>query len=120
MHTTSTAAVAWRPDEVSTAIDLDAALPEAFVNLMTSKAGDVEGDARKVRVPFIGADPEASVVAEGDEIAETSGTLAEVEITTAKVAVLSVISNEQFATRGTASRLPFDLGPLEGSDRWRA
>ncbi len=107
--TTTTSAAAWRPDETNVSLNLDGALPEAFVTLMTTLAGSVEGDARTVRVPFVGADPAASVVAEGAAIAETDGTLSEVEIQTAKVAVLSVISNEQWASPGAAVRLPLSL-----------
>jgi HK97 family phage major capsid protein len=104
--TTSTSTAAWAPDEFSVSLDLDAALPDSFVSLMTTKAGSVEGDARSVRVPFVGADPAANVVAEGAAIGETDATLDEVEIATRKVAVLSIISNEQFAAPGASARLP--------------
>jgi len=109
MLNTSTSAVAWRADEINVSLDLDKALPDSFVNLMTTLAGDVEGDARKVRVPFVGADPDAAVVAEGAAIDETNGTLSEVEITTRKVAVLSTISNEQWTAPGVSARIPASL-----------
>lgn len=107
-NTTTTSAAAWRPDEVAS-LNLDAAIPDSFLVQMTTLAGTVEGDARKVRVPFIGLDPAAAVVAEGAAIAETDATLSEVEIDTAKVAVLSVISNEQFGAEGAAQRIPQSL-----------
>lgn len=51
-------------------------------------------ESHEYRIPIVSADPSASWVAEGDEIAISDATLTEKTVTPAKIAGLSVISRE--------------------------
>ena len=48
----------------------------------------IQGDAPRVRIPYVETDPTAGVVAEGAEITQTSAALNEIEIATHKVGVI--------------------------------
>ncbi len=54
----------------------------------------IQGDAPRVRIPYVETDPTAGVVAEGAEITQTSAALNEIEIATHKVALTIPITNE--------------------------
>ena len=54
----------------------------------------INGDAPRVRIPYVETDPTAGVVAEGAEITQTSAALNEIEIATHKVALTIPITNE--------------------------
>lgn len=72
-------------------------MPDALIFTLATVAGNVEGDAPAVRVPYVKADPTVGFVAEGALIPEADPTLDELVIHTDKVAVLTRTSNE--ATR---------------------
>lgn len=102
--TAMTGTAAWSPDKVAD-LDLDAVLPDSLLIECTTKAGEVEGDEPFIRVPFVGADPTASVVAEGAAITPADATLDEVAFQTVKVATLSKVSNELIRIPGNQARL---------------
>jgi HK97 family phage major capsid protein len=104
MTANTSAGQSWAADEISE-IDLDRAIPDSFLVKFTTYAGTVEGDTPKVRVPFIGADPTASTVAEAAAIPLSEVTLDELVISTAKSAVLTKISNELARQRGAQKRI---------------
>lgn len=54
----------------------------------------IQGDAPRVRIPYVETDPTAGVVAEGAEITQTSAALNEIEIATHKVALTIPMTNE--------------------------
>mgnify|MGYP003251759865 CR=1 FL=1 len=54
----------------------------------------INGDAPRVRIPYVETDPTAGVVAEGAEITQTSAALNEIEIATHKVALTIPMTNE--------------------------
>lgn len=54
----------------------------------------IQGDAPRVRIPYVETDPTAGIVAEGAEITQTSAALNEIEIATHKVALTIPITNE--------------------------
>lgn len=107
-NTTPQAAQAWRPNVVSTYSPEDL-LGDALIVRAATYAGNVEGDEPVVLVPYVAADPEAGFVAEGEPIPNTGGTLAEIAITTDKVAVLTTVSRELAAQRGAAERIARSL-----------
>ncbi|MEO4038411.1 phage major capsid protein [Micrococcaceae bacterium Sec6.3] len=84
------------PDQTFMAADV---MPDALLFELTTVAGNVEGDAPAVRVPYVKADPTVGFVAEGALIPEADPTLDELVIRTDKIAVLTRTSNE--ATRNT-------------------
>lgn len=113
---TSSSNPSWNPDSIAT-LDLDDALPESLLILTTTKAGEVEGDEPFIRVPFVGADPAAAVVAEGASITPADATPDEVAFQTQAVKVLSKISNELARQPGATSRI---LKSLQRSVRSKA
>ena len=94
----------WSPDKI-VELPLGDIIPESHLVTMTTFAGDVDGDAPAVRVPFVSADPSAAVTAEGAEITPADATLADVVIQTEKVATLSKVSRELVAQPGNQRRL---------------
>lgn len=102
--TAMTGTPAWSPDKVAD-LPLDAVLPDSLLIECTTKAGEVEGDEPFIRVPFVGADPTAAVVAEGTPIAPADADLDEVAFQTVKVATLSKVSNELVRIPGNQARL---------------
>lgn len=92
-ETTTTSARAWAPD--IRYVPAAEAVPDALVLLTSTVAGEVEGDAPSVRVPYVD-DAAATIVAEGDSIPEANPDLAEAVVYTGKVAQLIRLSREQF------------------------
>ena len=82
------------------------AVPDALIAnpLVATVAGQIEGDAPRVRVPYIKTDPTAGFVKEGADIADGGGELDEVLISTGKIATVVKQSNES-ASFETASQL---------------
>lgn len=74
------------------------AAPDALIlnQLLTTLAATPEGDATRVRIPFISEDPTAAVVAEGAEITAGDPSLAEVAFGTLKVGLIHRVSNEAY------------------------
>lgn len=107
-HTTPTAAEAWRPNVVSTYSPEDL-LGQALIIQTATLAGTVEGDEPIVTVPYVAQDAEAGFVPEGEEIPVAGGQLAEVTISTDKVAVLTTVSRELAAQPGAAERIARSL-----------
>lgn len=106
--TTTTAAEAWRPNVVS-AFNADDMLRESLLTQCATRAGEVEGDAPAVLVPYVSSDPTAGFTPEGVEITPDDVVADEVRITTNKVTVLSKVSREQVAQRGAAERIAQSL-----------
>lgn len=82
------------------------AVPDALIAnpLVATVAGEIEGDAPRVRVPYIKTDPTAGFVKEGADITDGGGALDEVLISTGKIATVVKQSNES-ASFETASQL---------------
>lgn len=100
--TTSNSAYPWRPDLVQFhAADI---VPEALINVCSTVAGAIEGDAPSVRVAYIDDDA-ATFVAESHEIPEAEPTLAECVVYTGKISQLIRVSREQYNQDGTAEQL---------------
>ncbi len=101
-ETTTTSARAWSPDvQGYPAAD---AIPNALINIICTKAGEVEGDDVAVRVPVVLDDP-AAIVPEGDQIPESDPELSEAVVITTKVAKLVRVSREQFYQPNAATLL---------------
>lgn len=106
--TTPTAAEAWRPNVVSS-FNPDDLLTDALITRCATRAGNVEGDAPAVLVPYVANDPEAGFAAEGGEIGLSDVEAAQVQITTNKVAVVTRVSREVVAQPGAANRIANSL-----------
>lgn len=91
------------PDQV---FAYDEAVPDALIAnpLVATVAGEIEGDAPRVRVPYIKTDPTSGFVKEGADITDGGGELDEVLISTGKIATVVKQSNES-ASFETASQL---------------
>lgn len=101
-ETTSTSAVAWRPDSNTfAAADV---IPEALILQASTVSGSIEGDAPAVRVAYVD-DASATFTAEGSEIAEANPVLNEILVHTAKITQLVRLSREQYSQAGTAAEL---------------
>lgn len=100
---TPTSPVSWRPDQVA-AINASDAIPDALITTITTKVGEISGDAPAVRVPAT-PDDQAAIVPEGSAIAESTPALAEVVLFTQKLGWLTRVTAEQFHQDGTAERL---------------
>lgn len=101
-ETTSTSAVAWRPD-VSIFAPVDV-VPDALI-LKTSLVGaEIEGDAPSLRVAYVD-DAAAQFTAEGTEIPEANPGLSEVQVFTGKITQLIRLSAEQYRQTETAQQL---------------
>ncbi|GAB4720248.1 phage major capsid protein [Mycobacterium avium] len=105
--TTTTADYGWRPDAVEfLATDV---VPTALIMQTTTIAGDVDGDAPSVHVPFIvdaGQTGTGAVYkAEGAALADEEPTLDEVELKTKKLTRLATLSNEMFNRAPTAAQV---------------
>ncbi len=83
-------------------------IPDALIIAGTTKVADIEGDEPVVKAPFIMVD-EAGFVPEGDEIEEADIDSREVEIATGKIAILTVVSREQYRQTGVADLLSEEL-----------
>ncbi|MBI2696154.1 phage major capsid protein [Mycobacterium nebraskense] len=105
--TTTTSEWGWRPDTVSfLATDV---VPTALIMQTSAIAGDVDGDAPSVHVPYLvdagQAGTGALIKAEGAALADEEPGLDEVELKTAKITRLATISNEQFMKAPTAGQI---------------
>lgn len=91
------------PDQV---FAYNEAVPDALIAnpLVATVAGEIEGDAPRVRVPYIKTDPTSGFVKEGADITDGGGELDEVLISTGKIATVVKQSNES-ASFETASQL---------------
>lgn len=104
VHTTPGAAEGWRPNQVSS-FNADDMLGTALIVQTATLAGNVEGDAPQVLVPYVSSDPNAGFVEEGTEITFGGGQLDQVAISTHKIASLSMVSRELVAQKGAAERI---------------
>lgn len=105
--TTTTADYGWRPDIVEfLATDV---VPQALIMQTSTIAGDVDGDAPSVHVPFIvdagQAGTGAVYKAEGAPLADEEPALDEVELKTKKLTRLATLSNEMFNRAPTAQQV---------------
>lgn len=91
--TTSTTPAAWSPD--LRGFPADETVPDALVLQTSVVAGQIEGDAPALRVPYVADDGQAGFVPEGQPIPESEADLSEVVVRTGKVAVLGRFSREQ-------------------------
>jgi len=94
----------WRPNVVST-FDPDDQIPEALIITCTSRAGEIEGDAPRVLVPYVKTDAAADFIAEGAPIPVTAGAYDQVAIDTHKVSVLSTFAREVLEQPQAATRI---------------
>lgn len=100
--TTSTSAYAWRPDEQFFAAN--ETVGDALILQTSTVAGTVDGDQPVVRVAYV-TDADADYFNEGATIDESDPVLAEVTVTTQKIAQLVRLSNEQYRQEQTAANL---------------
>lgn len=107
VETTVTSAKAWAPD--GRFIPAQEAIPDALILSTSIVAGQIEGDAPSIRVPWVD-DADATFIAEGKEIPEADPDLAETTVYTGKVAQLLRISREQFAQPDAANLLADSVG----------
>lgn len=75
------------------------AIPDALILQHATQGPAVTGDAPLMRIPYVG-DIDADITAEGAAIAETTPPLSELTVSTKKLALLTVLSNESVATDG--------------------
>ncbi|WP_179476209.1 phage major capsid protein [Mycolicibacterium vinylchloridicum] len=101
-HSTSSSAVAWRPDQFTFAPET--VLAEALIFQATTVAGHIEGDAPSLRVAYA-LDADANFVDEGADIDESEPELAEALVYTKKFAQLLRITREQYKQAGTPEHL---------------
>lgn len=101
-ETTSTSAVAWRPDVSKFAAR--EVVPDALILQASTVSGSVEGDAPAVRVAYVD-DANAQFTAEADVIPESDPALNEVLVYTGKITQLVRLSNEQWRQPGTSGEL---------------
>ncbi|ORV90669.1 major capsid protein [Mycobacterium interjectum] len=105
--TTTTSEYGWRPDSVE--FLAEDVVPRALILQTSTIAGDVDGDAPSVHVPYIvdaGQDGTGAVFkAEGADLDDEEPTLDEIEIKTKKLTRLATISQEQFNKAPTAAQV---------------
>lgn len=89
------------PDQ--TALEPLQALPDALVLTQTTISGTVEGDTPAVRIAYIDQDPDPDVVAEGGDIDAKDPALSELVVTTHKVGIITVVSNEAYSHSDAAA-----------------
>ncbi|WP_395727151.1 phage major capsid protein [Nakamurella sp.] len=94
------------PDTTFVARDL---VPEALIFTLTTNAGGIEGDTPVVRVPYVSADAAAAFVPEGQDITAVDPTLAEVTVSTGKIAVLTKVSREAASYQDAANLMTDSL-----------
>lgn len=92
---TTNSAKAWAPDERASASPRDE-IPDALILTLSTKGGQIEGDAPSVRVPYI-VDSLSAIVGEGAEIPLSNPTLDEITFNTHKISKLVAVSHEQAA-----------------------
>lgn len=90
----------WYPD--TTFVAAADAAPEALVlnELAATCVAAPQGDQASVRVPFIDADPAASMTFEGDPLDESDPALTDLVIPTVKIGFISRLSNEAYSHIG--------------------
>ncbi|MCH9729888.1 MAG: phage major capsid protein [Actinomycetia bacterium] len=101
-RTTTTSAFAWRPDEKFFAAN--EVVDDALIMKTATKAGVVDGDMPVVRVAYLD-DTDADYYDEASEIDETDPDLAEITVSTRKLAQLVRVSSEQYRLEETAEQL---------------
>jgi len=90
LYDTSTGVGALTPDDYAQLVVQPALAASVFAQAATT----VTTPAARYRIPIVAADPTASWVAEGAEIAPSDPTLQELVVTPAKVAGLTIVSRE--------------------------
>lgn len=95
-----------RPDVILDAVE---AAPEALINRLAVRGAIVEGDAVKLKVPYVDADIAAGFVVEGAAIGEQDPTLDEIEIATHKLGTITVLSNEAISAGNSLAHLQQSL-----------
>lgn len=105
--TTTTSEWGWRPDTVEfLATDV---VPQALILQTSTIAGEVDGDAPSVHVPYIidagQVGTGAVFKAEGAALADEEPALDEIELKTKKLTRLATLSNEQFNKAPTAQQV---------------
>lgn len=90
------------PDQ--TTIEPLQAIPGALVLTQSTVSGSVQGDQPSVRIAYVDEDPDPDVVAEGGDIDAKDPKLSELVVTTHKVGIITVVSNEAYSYQN-ATRL---------------
>src|SRR5690625_3328052 len=106
--TTTNSPEGWRPNVVAT-FDPDDKLSTALIVQAATHVGTVEGDEPRVLVPYVSADPEADLVAEGAEIDLEDVQSAQVAIDTHKAALFTRVSEERTSQPRAAVRIADSL-----------
>lgn len=88
----------------STLLRPEDVLTDALIVSQAQQATPINGDSEQVRVPYIGADAQATITAEGAEIQESNPDVDEMTFKTVKLALLCRVSNEA-ATSSVANNL---------------
>ncbi len=88
------------PDQISQLITLPVQRASVAVQVSTL----IQSTATKTRIPLVTADPSAGWVAEGDEIGASDPTIDDIEVTPAKLAGLTIITNELAADSSPAAQ----------------
>jgi HK97 family phage major capsid protein len=84
-------------------------LPDSLFNQAATLAGSIQGDQPVIRVPYVAQDPSVGFVKEGAEIGENDPTLSEIQVTTAKLAVIVSQSNESLSYPNAGQLLTVSL-----------
>lgn len=106
--TTTESTFGWRPDAVAFAAT--DAIPEALLLDAATVLGQIEGDAPVIHVPYVRDAWTAGVVAEGDAIDVSNPGLAEITLTTQKLARLVALSREQWMQPQTSGQIAQSVG----------
>lgn len=101
---TTAAGQGWAQSVVSD-YDPDDLLKDALIVQTGSLAGTVEGDSPSVIVPYVAADPTATIVAEAGSISPDEGSYSQVTINTTKIAVVTRMSAELVYQPKAADRI---------------
>ena len=106
--TTTNTTEAWRPNVVSS-FNPDDMLGEALIVTAATKAGEVEGDAPSLLVPYVSTDPAAGFIPEGEPIPLSDVGASQIVVTTDKIAVVTRVSREMTTQPGAAERIAQSL-----------
>ena len=105
--TTKDTPVGWSPDVISH-LPSDV-VPQALIERCATQTGSVEGDATYARCTFVRDSGDvgtgAVITAEGDQIAEETPDLAELDVKTRAITRMVTVSQDQYLQSNTASAL---------------
>ncbi|WP_062385991.1 phage major capsid protein, partial [Demequina iriomotensis] len=100
LETTTTDVKGISPDKITQLITI----PVQNASVAAQVAQVIDTDATRTHIPLVTADPAAAWVAEGDEIGASAPTVDDIVVTPAKVAGLTIITNELAADTSPAAQ----------------